>query len=147
MPLRVKARDKVMPGELQPGLIAPCGIDCGLCMAYLRRDRRCLGCRAGDDDKMKSCLACTIRNCPTILEGTSGSCYDCDKLPCPRLKRLDQRYRTNYGLSLLENLRTIREQGVEALVESERARWVCPECGGVRCMHTPECIYCGVAWS
>lgn len=145
MPLRVKPCRKVLPQDLGPGLIAPCGIDCGLCMAYLRSERRCLGCRAGDDGKMKSCLACTIRNCPTIAGGESGFCFDCDVLPCPRLKRLDRRYRTKYGVDLLGNLRDMCEQGVEAFVEAERARWVCPACGGVRCMHTPECIYCGTA--
>ena len=146
MPLRVQPREKLSPQDLEPSLIAPCGMNCGLCMAYLRNNNRCDGCRSGDEGKRTSCLVCTIRTCATLRDSTSGFCSDCDRLPCSRLKRLDDRYRTKYRMSMLENLRSIREQGIEAFVESERERWSCPECGGMQCVHTPECIYCGHVW-
>jgi hypothetical protein len=49
-------------------------------------------------------------------------------------------------MSMLENLRFVRDSGIEAFVESERDRWACPECGGMQCVHTEQCIYCGHAW-
>ena len=147
MPLRVKPREKLLPDVLVPELIAPCGMDCGLCMAYVRDKNRCLGCRAGDEGKAKSCLACSIRNCEAIRLGESRFCSsDCERFPCPRLKRLDARYRSKYRMSMLENLRVIRDEGVEAFVASERERWACPGCGGLQCVHTPECVYCGHEW-
>ena len=85
MPLRVKPREMLLPGVLVPELIAPCGMDCGLCMAYVRDKRGCLGCRAGDEGKAKSCLACTIRNCEMLASGDSAFCSsDCQRFPCPR---------------------------------------------------------------
>ena len=74
MPLRVKPREKLLPDVLTPELIAPCGMDCGLCMVYVRDKHGCLGCRAGDEGKAKSCLACSIRNCETIQAGESAFC-------------------------------------------------------------------------
>jgi len=142
--LRIKPREKLLPDALVPELIAPCGMDCGLCMGYVRDKNRCLGCRAGDEGKAKSCLACSIRTCEVIQSGESAFCGSaCERFPCPRLKRLDARYRAKYRMSMLENLQVISEKGVEAFVVSEQERWACPECGGLQCVHTPECVYCG----
>lgn len=147
MPLKVKPRARLLPGSLVPELIAPCGMDCGLCMAFVRGKNRCLGCCAGDEDKGKSCLACSIRNCESIRSGKARFCSDaCERFPCPRLRRLDARYRQKYRMSMLENLQSIHEAGLEAFVERERERWVCPKCGGLPCVHVPECVYCGHVW-
>jgi hypothetical protein len=143
--LKVKPGKKRTPQALCAELIAPCGMNCGLCMAYLREKNTCEGCRSGDGGKAKSVLACTIRKCETFRMSESGFCSGCAKLPCPRLKRLDARYRKKYRMSMLENLHTIREGGIVPFVASERERWACPECGGVQCVHTAECIYCGFA--
>ncbi len=147
MPLRVNPRERLLPDALAPELIAPCGMDCGLCMAFVRDKNGCLGCRAGDEGKAKSCLACSIRNCEVIRSDEAAFCSsDCGKFPCPRLKRLDARYRAKYRMSMLENLRVIHDEGIEAFVAAEQGRWACPQCGGLQCVHTPECVYCGHAW-
>ena len=147
MPLRVEPREKLLPDVLAPELIAPCGMDCGLCMVFVRDKNGCLGCRAGDEGKAKSCLACSIRNCEVIRSGEEDFCSgECARFPCARLKRLDVRYRLKYRMSMLENLQAIQDKGVDAFVVSERQRWVCPECGGLQCVHTPECVYCGHVW-
>lgn len=144
--LKVKPGAKVVPTELETALIAPCGMNCGLCIRYLREKRPCGGCRSGVEGKAKSVLACTISTCDILRASESGFCSDCTKPPCPRLKRLDARYRQKYRMSMLDNLRSIRDKGVEAFAESERERWACPECGGVQCVHAAECIYCGHEW-
>ena len=147
MTLRANTGQKHWPHELQPELIAPCGMDCGLCIGYLRDKDRCSGCRTRDDGKAKSVLACTIRNCEMLGAGQSGFCGHCGKMPCPRLKRLDARYRAKYRMSMLENLRIINDLGVEEFIEWERERRTCPQCGGVECVHREQCIYCGRIWT
>jgi hypothetical protein len=144
--LTVKPGPKLLPQAIEPDLIAPCGMNCGLCMGYLRDKNTCTGCRMGDEGKAKSCLACTIRNCETPRSNTSGFCFECEAFPCARLRRLDARYRAKYRMSMLENLASVRDLGIEAFVESERNRWACPACGAMQCVHTDACIYCGHEW-
>lgn len=144
--LKVKPREKILAQALDANLISPCGMNCGLCMGYLRDKNTCAGCRTGDDGKAKSVLACSIRTCAALRSSASGFCYECDAFPCRRLRRLDTRYRTKYRMSMLENLELIRDSGIAAFVEFERSRWACPDCGGLQCVHTGACIYCGHEW-
>ncbi len=125
-------------------LIAPCGMNCGICMAYLRKKKVCPGCRGPDDLKPSiSCVKCIIKNCETIKNSQSGFCYDCETYPCKRLKALDKRYRTKYHMSMLENLENIKKLGLEKFIENEKARWRCPKCGGMVCVHRGYCFNCG----
>jgi len=124
-------------------LIAPCGMNCSVCMAYLRKDRKCLGCHVDDSNKPPTILNCIIRNCETIKTNQSGFCYECLKYPCKRLKQLDKRYRTKYSMSMIENLQFIKETGLSAFVEKENWRWRCKKCGGVICVHRGYCYQCG----
>lgn len=59
------------------------------------------------------------------------------------MKNLDKRYRTRYGVSVIENLETIRDRGVRRFIRSEKERRACPSCGGLICMHRKECPSCG----
>ena len=132
--------------SIDPILIAPCGINCGLCYAYIREKNHCPGCRGDDTEKMKSCLACRIKNCEKLVEGGFTYCFECDTFPCDLLKRLDKRYRTRYGVNPFENLNTIQENGIDQFVEIEMTKWTCPECGTILCMHKPQCLTCGYEW-
>jgi hypothetical protein len=125
-------------------LIAPCGMNCGICMAYLRKKNRCIGCRSEDPEKWISRLRCSMRNCETIKNNSSGFCYECDEFPCRRLKHIDKRYRTKYGMSMIENLEYIRDNGMAAFLEREQEKWKCPECGGVISCHNGVCYSCGL---
>ena len=129
--------------ELNASLIAPCGMNCGICLAYLRKKNRCPGCHGSDEDKMISCLRCRIKNCEVIINNQSGFCFECEKYPCSRLKQLDKRYRTKYGMSMIENLENIKNFGMEKFLIKEIKRWSCPLCGGIICVHRGDCYYCG----
>jgi hypothetical protein len=144
--LKLKPGAKRTAADLTPALVAPCGINCALCMRFLRDRNVCSGCRAGDEGKAKSCVACEVRTCEQLAATSSGFCSDCSEFPCARLRRLDSRYRSKYRMSTLRNLERIRSEGVEAFVEAERSRWSCPECGGLQCVHTPACVYCAHVW-
>ena len=125
-------------------LIAPCGMNCGICSGYLLRKVRCPGCRGSDEDKVQWCVTCIIYTCD---EREGKYCFQCDVYPCKRLKQLDKRYSTKYHMSMLENLENIREHGINEFVRNEKVRWACPECGGMICCHKGYCVDCGEeAW-
>jgi hypothetical protein len=106
-------------------LIAPCGMNCNLCMAYLRDKNRCHGCRKIDETNCVSCFRCIIRNCKTLKEKKLRFCSaKCKEFPCKRLKDLDKRYRTKYTMSMIENLNFIQENGIRKFIENEKKRWM-----------------------
>ncbi|MBN2026825.1 MAG: DUF3795 domain-containing protein [Actinobacteria bacterium] len=124
-------------------LIAPCGMNCAICVAFLRQRNRCPGCRGPDEGKPPSCRDCRIKNCATFEDGKARSCFACEAFPCDRLKRLDKRYRTKYGMSMIENLERIKADGIRRFLVGEEARWTCPSCGGTICVHGGRCFGCG----
>jgi len=139
----MKAQAPRLPESLTSTMIAPCGMNCGLCIGHLREKKRCPGCNGDDADKPKHCVVCQIRNCDEMGVGEQKFCFHCAKFPCARLRQLDKRYRTKYGMSMIENLESIERLGLEEFVKREKDRWRCPECGGVICIHREDCITCG----
>jgi hypothetical protein len=137
-------RTKTSPTS--PELIAPCGINCRLCHAYVRDKNACPGCRFDDAHKPKSCVMCRIKNCVNLGTGEIAFCFTCDGFPCARLAHLDKRYRTRYGTNVIANLRSIQNAGLQNFIESENEKWTCPRCGDMLCMHKPACLSCGYAW-
>lgn len=118
-------------------LIAPCGMNCAICMAYLREKNHCDGCYSANCACRRHC---TIFTCEQIQDRYH---HTCEKYPCKRLKQLDTRYRAKYGMSMLENLDAIREHGIRAFVKAERERWTCRSCGGTINVHRGRCASCG----
>ncbi|MCU4176582.1 DUF3795 domain-containing protein [Carboxylicivirga sp. N1Y90] len=124
-------------------LIAACGMNCGLCIGYLRDKNPSGGCFKKDDlNKPGSCRNCVIVNCKALAKTTSGFCYECGKYPCSRLKRLNTRYRTKYGMSMLDNLNFITGKGMQSFLENEQSRWACENCGAGLSVHRPFCLEC-----
>ena len=123
-------------------LIAPCGMNCGTCIGYLRTKNRCVGCREMSASKLPSRVRCVIKNCAELEKTSSGFCYECHKFPCTRMKQLDRRYRTKYHTSFIENLTMIKEKGINSFLEFEAARRACPKCGAVLSVHKDKCLEC-----
>jgi hypothetical protein len=123
-------------------VIAPCGMNCGLCIAYQREEKKCDGCNGDDITKPFHCVKCVIKNCPTIQSNQSGLCYDCNKFPCRRLKHLDARYVMNYRMSMLKNLEDIKKNGINTFLKLEAERWSCKNCGTIICVHKGMCFNC-----
>ena len=113
-----------MKKTISLGLIAPCGMNCNLCIGYLREKNRCPGCN-NIDNKSNYHIRCIIRNCKILQQNKWKYCSSkCDKFPCTRLKNLDKRYRTKYGMSMIENLHHIEENGIKEFVRQEEKKWV-----------------------
>ncbi len=126
--------------------IAPCGMNCRLCRAYVRDRRPCPGCRGDDSLKSKVCISCPIKNCEKILNADVKYCFTCDGFPCARLNHLDKRYRTRYGMSMIDNLEIIKRFGLKHFLRREKKRWTCPACGAIICVHNPQCLSCQHTW-
>ena len=132
--------------KMDESLIAPCGMNCRLCRAYIRQKNHCPGCRGDDSVKSKYCVECKIKNCEQLKKSESGFCFDCKLFPCVKLKNLDKRYRTRYRMSMIDNLNNISEQGVVQFLKDEDARWQCGACGALLCVHKKQCVHCGTEW-
>ncbi|MGY4884890.1 MAG: DUF3795 domain-containing protein [Nanobdellota archaeon] len=122
---------------MKPALIAPCGMNCAICLGYLRDKNKCPGCRVRWDDKFVSRVKCIIKNCEMIKKNKWKYCsVKCDKFPCTRLKNLDKRYRTKYCMSMIDNLKNIDEKGIRKFVKQEEKRWI--KSGKVFCVHNKK---------
>lgn len=124
-------------------LIAPCGMNCGICRAYLREKKKCPGCRGEDANKNVACVNCKIKNCVAYKNTKSKYCFACDDYPCDKLRHLDKRYRKRYNMSMIANLDNIKSFGIKRFIKNEKARWSCAKCGGTICVHGGYCFECG----
>jgi hypothetical protein len=130
------------------GMIAACGMNCGICIGHLREKNACGGCfKMDDENKPKHCRSCSIVNCDLLAKTDSGFCYDCERYPCARIKKLDQRYRKNYGMSMIENLNYIQTQGLDKFLINEELRWTCKGCGSGLSVHRAFCLNCKEEYS
>lgn len=110
-------------------LIAPCGMNCGLCLHYLRAENKCPGCFTGRKVNGRI-IQCKRRSC---AKRTGSFCYECSNFPCPSIQALDRLYRERYGMSEIENLKFIRDHGMVAFLENEEKKWVSSQ--GTYCVH------------
>jgi hypothetical protein len=129
--------------KIKSSLIAPCGMNCGLCLAYQRAKNHCDGCISAGTNKTNYCSRCAIRNCEVLSSSKSKYCYKCKQFPCSRIKHIDKRYRNKYGMSMIENLNSIKEIGIRKFVEQEKQKWACSKCGSIICVHREVCLICG----
>ncbi len=126
-------------------LLAPCGLNCALCMSYQRTKKPCSGCRGGCENKTQSCLNCAIKNCAELIGGGFNYCIECPKFPCPKIKNLEKRYSKKYHTSPIGNLRKAKEIGAVAFIVGNLKDWTCPNCGQFLCVHKDVCEGCGMA--
>jgi len=127
--------------DVRRNFVAVCGMVCAICIGHIREKNKCPGCR--DMPRVQYCRKCIIRNCKELKGGKKKFCFECEKYPCIRLCRLDKRYRTKYGMSMLENLEYIKVKGINKFVKKETKRWRCKKCGNLLSCHRDSCIICG----
>lgn len=130
-----------------PELIAPCGMNCAICKAYLAHTHNvprqrgkvthCAGCLP----RAKNCYV--IRGCPKLRKHEIQSCSQCDTVPCKNLAHLDKRYRERYGMSMVENIKELKAKGMAEFLENQQNKYKCPKCGDVMCVHDGKCYSCG----
>ncbi len=131
-------------------LIAPCGMNCSLCIAYIFnkydlnkegfKRTYCSGCIT----RGKNCTFALGKQCDLIANGKIRFCYECEKFPCESLKRLDKRYKTKYHLSMIDNLNNIKQNGIEEFIKKENYKWKCKTCKELVCCHNGLCLNCQI---
>ncbi len=132
---------------IQEWLIAPCGMNCGVCTSYLamKHDLKkkgfgkkyCPGCIP----RGKNCTFMK-KHCGLLGSGLVRFCYECNDYPCRRLKALDTRYREKYHMSMIENLDFMKTKGIDKFLAKETSKWRCRKCGGIICCHNGLCYNC-----
>ena len=130
-----------MPTEISERMLAPCGVNCLVCSAFLRRRKPCSGCHGDDADKPKHCSTCKIKVCAE--EHGVDFCFECPDYPCTSIKRLDARYTQRYQTSLIENAMLIKSLGSQEFLLAEKQKWACTSCDGIICIHDQICSECG----
>jgi hypothetical protein len=125
--------------------VAPCGINCGTCVAFFgytmsgkKRKHSCDGCWT-----RKNPCAFIKKNCKKLANKKIDYCFECNDFPCNVLEKLDYQYKEKYGMSLIENLKEIQRKGITEYLKYEEERWRCPSCEGVICVHNKKCYSCG----
>lgn len=111
-------------------LIAPCGMNCGICRVHLRQNNPCCGCNYAEQNRPKTRTCCKLRLCD---KRRGKFCFSCKEFPCGRLVRLDERYRRRFGMSEIENLEYIRNYGIRKFTSRERQKWISKK--GIFCVH------------
>jgi hypothetical protein len=128
-------------------LIAPCGMNCALCAAYLAMKNEvksqgikmptCVGCRP----RRKQC-ALLKKRCSKLLNSEVNFCFECEDFPCKRLIAIDERYKNHYRMSLIQNLSYIKRYSMDRFLEQQEQKWKCPNCNGNVCCHNGICFNC-----
>jgi len=131
-------------------LIAPCGMNCSLCVAYIfgKNDlnkkgfhkKYCPGCIP----RGKNCMFALSNHCDLIGKGKVRFCYECNTFPCEGLKRLDKRYKTKYNMSMIDNLNYIKDNGMDKFLLKDTNKWKCSSCGDLKCCHNNLCLNCDI---
>ncbi len=141
-----------MVDEFKTELVAPCGMNCNICSGYLAYSRNltrkrgkiihCIGCRP----RNKQCAFLKGR-CATLRDGKVRFCFECKKVPCASLAKIDARYRSKFNYSFVGNLMTIKNHGIKKFLADERKRWRCKKCGGTISVHNGKCYDCKIITS
>lgn len=118
-------------------LIAPCGMNCGICRAYV--ENKCTSCRIRNKNCTWIKKPCLTKK---ISKGEIKYCCYCEKFPCPSLKKLDERYRKNYDMSMISNLKTIKSRGINYFIQQQEKKYTCPKCKKLISVHDNKCLNC-----
>ncbi len=124
--------------------LAPCGVFCGACPSF---DKSCRGCASENrNQERKSKWGCKIRNC-CYVKKEIAHCAFCEEFPCELVdkKLLDSHpgeTKFKYRHELTSSAEKIKKLGAEKFIETQRARWTCPDCGERVHFYHYECSNC-----
>jgi len=101
-------------------------------------DLKCSGCKSSV--RASFCTDCRMRAC--AMEKGLEFCMECGDYPCDAISAFRNDDAPHHSAVFL-NLAAIREQGVDAWLESEKTRWSCSKCGTRFYWYSGTCESCG----
>lgn len=141
-------------GNFNIELIAPCGMNCGICSGYLtylnniprKKITHCKGCRARN--KQCAFLKKRCQDDLKLLKGEIDFCFECNCFPCERLIHLDERYKEKYKMSMIENLYEIKVKGLMDFIKGQERKYKCSKCSNFISIHNKKCFVCDdiISW-
>lgn len=133
--------------DLNKELIAQCGMNCGICSAYLAYSHNipkkkgkishCIGCRP----RNKQC-AFLKKRCEILKNNEIDFCYKCKEFPCKNLRHIVNGYIKRYNYSFIDNLISVRDNGLDKFIRDEKNKYKCTRCGDTICIHNKKCYSC-----
>ncbi len=128
-------------------LIAPCGMNCAICSRYLAyvnnlNRSQCIGCRPGNKRCSYLFEKCSGINNALKGNATAKFCFECDQYPCKQINHMDSRYRSNYQMSVKDNLGYIKKMGIGEFIDEQYKKYRCSQCGGLISIHNRKCFKC-----
>ena len=125
-------------------LVAPYWMNCRICLAFFgyamsgkKRKIKCKGC----NPFKKSCTHLK-KFCEKLTKKEIEYCHECNHFPCKQLQKLDDKYREGFDMSMIANLRFIKENGMEKFLQQQEEKYKCPKCGEIICVHNGKCYSC-----
>ena len=155
--------------KVNPDLVAPCGLYCGVCAVYmadrdnnLKFKERLVDVYKGnilgkgklndsknlsvEDIKCSGCLSDDVfmycERCEIkncTREKGYTGCHQCDEFPCKHIENFPM---TVGKKVILRAVPYWREVGTEKFIEDEEARYLCPECGNRLFRGAAKCNKC-----
>lgn len=130
-----------MPTRIETDMFAPCGMNCKVCYRHCGHKKPCDGCLKSDDGKPEHCRKCGVKDC--ARQHGVIYCFACPEFPCKRIKSFEKSYNRRYQASLVDNSKSVREQGLERFMCAQRERYTCRKCAGIISLHDRACSECG----
>lgn len=117
-----------------------CGLFCGTCPFFPADCDGCLSDRVHPD-----CADCRhgFRDCAAAHKVTR--CFECTDFPCSRLEDFSKIHIVNgicHHTHVIEDLKFMGEQGVQAWVDQQTQMHTCPSCGKLIIWYEQKCPDC-----
>ena len=125
--------------------LAPCGVFCATCPSF---DKSCNGCSSENKkQKRKSKWNCKIRKC-CYEEKNLDYCGYCSIFPCEKINnKLIKSHigekRFLYRHEIPENMKKLKELGVDKFIKFKKKEYTCPNCKGTVHFYHYKCSVCG----
>ena len=125
--------------------LAPCGVFCAACPSF---SKSCDGCPSENrNQKRTSKWNCKIRKC-CYEEENLDYCGYCRNFPCEKINGKlikshidDQRFL--YRHEIPQNMKKLKELGVDEFIKFKEKEYRCPNCKGIVHFYHYKCSKCG----
>lgn len=130
---------------------AYCGLYCGACCSMVVNEKQ----KGGDtalqvltDEKEQPCEGCDAiyqEKCEFVQccrQHEVESCAFCNEFPCEMIIKFSKEEWEHHQV-VLDNLKRIKEIGIDAWLAEQKEYWKCPSCQSRTIWYQKQCTHCG----